>query len=78
MAVSKFAESAHVKDMLAFLRLPKTIAIRWLRYGLHADPRRRSQKASQCIDALEVSTTGVDVLRQFRAPPNSKETWNQC
>lgn len=72
----KFAESAHVKDMLAFLRLAEnhrdTIAA--LRVLLLI-PGVGPKKAAQCIETLEVATAGVSVLGQVKAPANAKEMW---
>ncbi len=73
----KFAESAHVKDMLAFLRLAENYrdVVAALRVLLLI-PGVGPKKAAQCIETLEVATTGVRVLGQIRAPANAKETWN--
>ena len=72
----KFAESAHVKDMLAFLRLAENYrdTVAALRVLLLI-PGIGPKKAAQCIETLEVATTGVKVLGQIRAPANAKETW---
>ena len=74
----KFAESAHVKDVLAFLRLAENYrdmvaALRVLLLIPGVGPK----KASQCIDTLEVSTTGLKVLDQIRAPANAKDIWSR-
>ena len=73
----KFAESAHVKDMLAFLRLAENYrdVVAALRVLLLI-PGVGPKKASQCIETLEVSTAGVSVLGQIRAPANAKEMWS--
>lgn len=72
----KFAESAHVKDMLAFLRVAENYrdTVAALRVLLLI-PGIGPKKAAQCIETLEVAATGVSVLGQVRAPANSKGTW---
>ncbi len=74
----KFAESAHVKDMLAFLRLAENYrdTVAALRVLLLI-PGVGPKKAAQCIETLEVSTAGVSVLGQIRAPANAKEMWGK-
>lgn len=74
----KFAESAHVKDMLGFLRLAENYrdTIAALRVLLLI-PGVGPKKAAQCIETLEVSTVGVSVLEQIRAPANAKEMWGK-
>ncbi len=74
----KFAESAHIKDMLAFLRLAENhrdtvAALRVLLLMNGIGPKR----ASQCLDALEVSTVGLNILSSFRAPSGCKEDWHR-
>lgn len=72
----KFAESAHVKDMLAFLRLAENYrdTVAALRVLLLI-PGVGPKKAAQCIETLEVASAGVSVLGQVRAPANAKEMW---
>lgn len=72
----KFAESAHVKDMLAFLRVAEnhrdTVAAQ--RVLLLIDGIG-PKKAGQCLEALEVSTCGIAILGQIRAPSGATEQW---
>ena len=72
----KFAESAHVKDMLAFLRIAENYrdTVAALRVLLLI-PGIGPKKAAQCIETLEVAASGISVLGQVRAPANAKETW---
>lgn len=72
----KFAESAHVKDMLAFLRLAENYrdTVAALRVLLLI-PGIGPKKAAQCIETLEVASAGVSVLGQIRAPANAKQMW---
>ncbi len=72
----KFAESAHVKDMLAFLRLAENYrdTVAALRVLLLI-PGVGPKKAAQCIETLEVASAGISVLGQVRAPANAKEMW---
>jgi DNA helicase II / ATP-dependent DNA helicase PcrA len=73
----KFAESAHVKDMLAFLRVAENhkdtvAALRVLLLIRGVGPK----KAGDCINALEVSTNGLSILKEIRPPAGAKEEWN--
>jgi DNA helicase II / ATP-dependent DNA helicase PcrA len=72
----KFAESAHVKDMLAFLRLAENYrdTVSALRVLLLI-PGIGPKKAAQCIETLEVASAGVAVLGQVRAPGGSADLW---
>lgn len=72
----KFAESAHVKDMLAFLRLAENYrdTVAALRVLLLI-PGIGPKKAAQCIATLSVASAGIEVLGQVRAPSGSSEMW---
>ncbi len=74
----KFAESAHVKDMLAFLRLAENYrdSVAALRVLLLI-PGIGPKKAAQCMATLEVATTGVAALGQVRAPSGSSDIWKE-
>ena len=72
----KFAEAAHVKDLLAYLRLAENIkdsiaATRLLLIMPGIGPR----KAAQCLAMLEVSTTGLEIWNQVKPPANCSRTW---
>ena len=72
----KFAESAHVKDLLAFLRLaenPKdTVAATRVLLML---PGIGARRAAQALELLEVSSSGVEIWHQWRPPAASAELW---
>ncbi|MFO1065902.1 MAG: ATP-dependent helicase [Pirellulales bacterium] len=72
----KFAEAAHVKDLLAYLRLAENMrdTVSALRI-LMLVPGIGPKKAGQCADLLSVSTTGMDVWRQVRPPTAGAATW---
>ncbi len=74
----KFAESAHVKDMLAFLRVAENYrdTVAALRVLLLI-PGIGPKKAAQCIETLEVAASGISVLGQVRAPANAKGMWGE-
>lgn len=72
----KFAESAHVKDLLAFLRLaenPKdTVAATRLLLLL---PGIGIKRAAQALELLEVSSSGLEIWHQWRPPSASASLW---
>lgn len=72
----KFAESAHVKDLLAFLRLaenPKdTVAATRLLLLL---PGIGVRRAAQALELLEVSSSGLEIWHQWRPPTASATIW---
>ncbi len=72
----KFAESAHVKDLLAFLRLaenPKdTVAATRLLLLL---PGIGVRRAAQALELLEVSSSGLEIWHQWRPPTASATLW---
>ncbi len=72
----KFAESAHVKDMLAFLRLaenPKdTVAATRILLLL---PGVGAKRAAQALELLEVSSSGLEIWHQWRPPSASADLW---
>ncbi len=72
----KFAESAHVKDLLAFLRLaenPKdTVAATRILLML---PGVGARRAAQALELLEVSSTGLEIWNQWRPPAASVSLW---
>ncbi len=72
----KFADSAHVKDLLAYLRLAENhkdtvAALRVLLLMPGIVPKR----ASQGVDMLEVSTSGLEIWNQVRPPSGSIKIW---
>ncbi len=72
----KFADSAHVKDLLAYLRLAENhkdtvAALRVLLLMPGIGPKR----ASQGVDMLEVSTSGIEIWNQVRPPSGSIKIW---
>ncbi len=72
----KFADSAHVKDLLAYLRLAENhkdtvAALRVLLLMPGIGPKR----ASQGVDMLEVSTSGLEIWNQVRPPSGSIKIW---
>ncbi len=74
----KFVESAHVKDLLAFLRLAENnkdtvSAIRILLLLPGIGPR----KASQLLEMLEVSSSGLEIWQQFKPPAQSGLLWKK-
>lgn len=74
----KFAEAAHVKDLLAYLRLAENIkdtvaALRILQLIPGIGPR----KAAQCVELLDVSSTGLEVWKQVRPPANATKLWSR-
>ena len=72
----KFAESAHVKDLLAFLRLAEnakdTVAATRLLLLL---PGVGAKRAAQALELLEVSSTGLEIWHQWRPPSASAAMW---
>lgn len=74
----KFAESAHVKDLLAYLRLaenPKdsVAAVRVLLLLPGIGPK----KAAQCLEMLEVSSTGIEIWNQLKPPTKAASLWSR-
>lgn len=74
----KFAESAHVKDLLAYLRLaenPKdsVAAVRVLLLMPGIGPK----KAAQCLEMLEVSSSGIEIWNQLKPPTKSADLWSR-
>jgi DNA helicase II / ATP-dependent DNA helicase PcrA len=74
----KFAEAAHVKDILAYMRLAENqrdtvAALRILLLMPGIGPR----KASQCVETLDVSTTGIEAWNQIKPPTASAQLWPQ-
>jgi DNA helicase-2/ATP-dependent DNA helicase PcrA len=74
----KFAEAAHVKDLLAYLRLAENIqdtvaALRVLQLIPGIGPR----KAAQCVEMLDVSSTGLEVWNQVRPPASAAKLWSR-
>ncbi len=72
----KFAESAHVKDLLAFLRLAENTkdtvaAIRILLLIPGIGPK----KAGQCVDMLQVTSTGLSIWNQVKPPSSASLLW---
>ncbi len=72
----KFAESAHVKDLLAFLRFAENYrdTVAALRVLLLI-PGIGPKKAAQCLTTLEIAAAGISVLGQVRAPSGSSDIW---
>lgn len=72
----KFAESAHVKDLLAFLRLAEnfkdTVAATRLLLLL---PGIGVKRAAQALELLEVSSSGLEIWHQWRPPTASAALW---
>ncbi len=72
----KFAESAHVKDLLAFLRLAEnakdTVAATRILLLL---PGIGAKRAAQALELLEVSSAGLEIWHQFRPPAASAAVW---
>lgn len=73
----KFAESAHVKDLLAYLRLAENVrdSVAALRVLLLM-PGIGPKKAAQCMQLLELSSTGLSVLGQAKPPSASAGRWS--
>lgn len=72
----KFAEAAHVKDLLAYLRLAENTkdsvaALRVLLLMPGIGPR----KAAQCLAMLDVSSTGLEIWNQVKAPASCSRMW---
>lgn len=72
----KFAEAAHVKDLLAFLRLAENYrdpvaALRVLLLLPGIGPR----KAAQCLTMLDVSSTGLEIWNQLKPPASCSRMW---
>lgn len=72
----KFAEAAHVKDLLAYLRLAENprdsmAALRILFLLPGIGPR----KAAQCLEMLDVSSTGIAIWNQLKAPLSCRHLW---
>ncbi|MCC6511644.1 MAG: ATP-dependent helicase [Pirellulaceae bacterium] len=72
----KFAEAAHVKDLLAFLRLaenPKdSVAV--LRVLLLI-PGIGARRAAQALDMLDASTTGLEIWHQLKPSAAAAGMW---
>lgn len=74
----KFAEAAHVKDLLAYLRLAENIrdsvaAIRILLLLPGIGPK----KAGQCVEMLDVTSTGLSIWQQVKAPSSANHLWKR-
>ncbi|MGN6136065.1 MAG: ATP-dependent helicase [Aureliella sp.] len=72
----KFAEAAHVKDLLAFLRLAENsqdsvAALRVLMLMPGIGPR----KAAQCLGMLEMSSSGLEIWNQLKPPASCSHLW---
>ncbi len=72
----KFVEAAHVKDLLAFLRVAEnskdTVAASRILMLL---PGIGPRKAGQIMGMLEVSTNGLQILQQTKPPMASASMW---